>query len=1331
MNLDTTGDASTQGAPPEFEDSYLDMDIDTTGTSSTRNASTQGVSPQFENSSLEMDVDTTGTSLTGNTLTEGVSPDVTGTPCPQPGAAPNQAAGVDATGTSLTGNASSQQVSPDVVGTPCPQSGEAPNQAISSDLQTTQTIDPSLTGNASIQGVSPNVTGTPCPQSGSGEPQGIDQDIQDRLDRRSFDVVKRRFLRQQRQGKHVFVDPILRMFDQFETAAVAHLRAANDPSLRIDLFTFRIGALSLRDLVPLALYRDDSRSWFEDITVDFTVDHAARFGFCNDIAYIPTGFNDIFFKVNAPRAYTAQEIRAGFAAELAHLAQHGTLQHMTWPFPPSPFEISGVAMACNTGSHWYCIFLRYDRVLLQCTVEIYDSSPSETRLNDLREYLPSFACLMALCPAVNIPNLGDIEVNLYCPYQQRNSIDCGPITAFTLVNLMRQRHAPEKTGDTVEFCRKLRHESLGWAYERIMSAQMTETYAEEADVDSEDESDSGDDDPPEEPLSREKRVELEQRILKLEMQKTNYNMKLVDLVIGAIKAAAEGSHSLPILLDHILLYMPGEWYSETVIDASIQHAGSASRKDVLYIPAACTGTWLPAAYHERLENAFVQWNDTQIMHSQFRLVSKKGTIPADLESMVFAWCYSSHWFAVQAIHSDGSINVYDSYADSWPIKTFRKIKREAEHTLPMYMALASAQAGWKEVHWTVEFKESMLQDDNSSCGPITVENCLNLLDGAICRTGTVDRNDAISMRARHIEYVMRKLSTSDRTSFGPFASLLKDQKRTLTGYFLYDHNVNYLELICNALEDHADGLTLDEIVNDVRKQIAQYFELESDWSQDDAFIPRIMSYLDRKGSLSLGKNEDRWFIHSGVARNMSTKEKSRLASTKPTSVSTSLHDPIDNDYDLIIVFDRSSRYVDQTLSNLRPEDLIESWWRRFGPTNQMPDEYDGTQDLYSSPFPVWVRARLENWSSNESLLDMLKEDDLVVDALDKRSRRGGSRVLLLQANFDGTSNDPVSFRPALGAWPSLVWDMMIVVSLPHERASKVPEGLYRFALQDHAMDHSYSLHWFQASLSSLADLWEFGPTTNSDRDLDISHELILHMMVMSWYYKSDPDGTLSPTRIVPERQNYTIRIINSQRRTFELGKPVKECHTCLATSPVTRWTRGRPEVHQITNCQRLRLHCGNSACLPETSVEKTVLYEEVLDEMTQAYGPIPEYSNGKVREHIFAEEGRGQPLKPVKQWEGYACEPCGYYPQFSRDWVAHLLTKKHSTKRGTLSASYDHKYRSLPDSQKARIERCSLCQVHVRGEFKKHLETHHFQEISRRVKEILRRRRENPESSDT
>jgi hypothetical protein len=46
-----------------------------------------------------------------------------------------------------------------------------------------------------------------------------------------------------------------------------------------------------------------------------------------------------------------------------------------------------------------------------------------------------------------------------------------------------------------------------------------------------------------------------------------------------------------------------------------------------------------------------------------------------------------------------------------------------------------------------------------------------------------------------------------RPTFAPFMESNLGQRKSIAGYFLYDYNINFLGLICNALENHIDSLT--------------------------------------------------------------------------------------------------------------------------------------------------------------------------------------------------------------------------------------------------------------------------------------------------------------------------------------------------------------------------------------------------------------------------------------------------------------------------------------------------------------------------------------------
>lgn len=125
------------------------------------------------------------------------------------------------------------------------------------------------------------------------------------------------------------------------------------------------------------------------------------------------------------------------------------------------------------------------------------------------------------------------------------------------------------------------------------------------------------------------------------------------------------------------------------------------------------------------------------MHRHFKLAPRKVELSTGIEIIVFAWGYTNHWFTVQANSSNGSIKVYDSLSASWPPAKSNEIRGEAGRTLPMFVALAGAILKWPVIHWVVEFEDSLQQNDSSSCGPITVENCLRLLDRGIPRVGNM------------------------------------------------------------------------------------------------------------------------------------------------------------------------------------------------------------------------------------------------------------------------------------------------------------------------------------------------------------------------------------------------------------------------------------------------------------------------------------------------------------------------------------------------------------------------------------------------------------------
>lgn len=397
--------------------------------------------------------------------------------------------------------------------------------------------------------------------------------------RSAFEKAKRRFLRQQSRGLHVFADPIVRIFDKFEIKGT--LTQTNTPMTKLDFFTFCIGRLSLRDIVPLALYRDDERSWFEDATVDFLVDAAPAYQSSPnipDIAYVNSGFSDIYFKENAStidastgqaRRYSIAEVNHALNAEIAHVAATHTVKDMPWPFPAGLVGLRKIVMACNSACHWYSVVLEYDRSNSSCSIRLYGSSSRPDVLRTMKQHLPLLARLLALSPAVAIPNLQAVhQIEVMKCIQQMNSIDCGPFTVRAITYEMRDRRVPFRDSRLIEYGRRLRHLYLGWAYGAIIGSTMPETFeVEDGGEVSEEDSDDDNCDHHESPISPQKAADLVRQQYDLASTNRGINQEMIDILTEVIALGITQKQALPMLVDHMLLYAPSRWYSETVIDA--------------------------------------------------------------------------------------------------------------------------------------------------------------------------------------------------------------------------------------------------------------------------------------------------------------------------------------------------------------------------------------------------------------------------------------------------------------------------------------------------------------------------------------------------------------------------------------------------------------------------------------------------------------------------------------------------------------------------------------------------------------------------------------------
>ncbi|KAH0349256.1 hypothetical protein KCU81_g2875, partial [Aureobasidium melanogenum] len=1012
-----------------------------------------------------------------------------------------------------------------------------------------------------------------------------------------FDKEKSDLERRFDLGERQLVVPMQDIFDYVEVVCME--RGLSSDQAHTIRFSDKGVDMNLPETLPIARTYDDPRSWMIDNMVEHLVEENGPYP--PGTAYITTGMNPLY--LGTGRFLTPDEINNQLKEHVRQARSDVNYVPLgIWPFNRTAFNVRKAVMAWNPrGNHWVCVSFFFDEASSKGRVEVRNSRRPPRGANGefvgtdkmAITYLRAFGELMAISPHVNLPYLTWNEpVQLVEQTEQSNQIDCGPIAVDTIV---KELHGQPQTivrgfAEARAFGLDLRTQILKSVYEKILDRKMPvyydsppatgrETAKQTYDFDADEvmainpewlqeqgvllkiaameknprgESNPGPKVSPVLPGSRagnndgdsdsdieeiEKAADgsfkpVSAKSTKISRKNHDERFELTQRLFKAVQSSKNSSnYSKPLgrLLDRIRLYpsieaswilgfeqmcrflpptrskyevLKSGWYSESMVNAIVTLTKSPDSVSH-FIPVPDVQTIIGDDAHER----FMRYVESGSTDPYPRMASLSQA-PKNVDSVVFAWLALGHWTTVYLQRPQSGTVGQILHLDSFGAGKGRARPLLPVKVLPAFVAEYARKLAWPEVRWEVQPGISSEQKDSSSCGPIAIENCVDLLvHGAV----NTEPKDANALRLRHFQLAYKAIADTP----DPIASQASREDDAASG----QKNSNYRELLCNALE-HGD----------------------------DLFDRRLSYYLSSTPTTFVEKS-GKWSLIQGPGHNLSTNERLRLESLESPSRVLDVLDYLDNKYSLIIVVMRTSRgYKTRATSDQsknRALRVAHAFWLRFVSSTASLRRVKHHQDWaaidHVSELPFFELV-LDSVSSSGTLLYMIQSNRELLDILD--SVQG--RVVMLQANPDGSSTDLASFSEVLTKWPRTNLDLMIYTST-------YQESLLNWGVPDN------EILWYQLNLNRLVTLWQgqAGDTLSmQERLINNGHEQMLYLMHTMHCAKVDFYKEASVLRCSPWLSNGIAILFMSRRSYDELPEETKSCEECKSETTTVKWRRG-------------------------------------------------------------------------------------------------------------------------------------------------------------------------------
>lgn len=577
-----------------------------------------------------------------------------------------------------------------------------------------------------------------------------------------------------------------------------------------------------------------------------------------------------------------------------------------------------------------------------------------------------------------------------------------------------------------------------------------------------------------------------------------------------------------------------EWYSESMVNEVVKLMTSQNESSH-FIPVQDVQAIISDDLYARLLQHIA--SGTTEPYARMAALSPA---PENVNSLVFAWLALGHWTTVhvQLPQADtvGQIIHYDSMRAG--------IRSRSDLLLSSLRAFVKEYArklAWPDVNWEIVMNYSGLQKDTSSCGPLTVENCVGLLTRGLV---PVALPSIAELRSSHLESAFTAIQQSWQVLQPPSQEKMPRAKKPQARSVQKEFQLHYRELLCNALEDGA--ATEEELFARVRQN------LDESYQADSMFDQRLRWYLESTPSTfasALGK----WSLIRGPGHDLSSNERHRLEGFKIPPCILDVVDHLHTDKRLIIAVVRLSRgyasYDKAGRIQSLAAQLVDTFCARFESSKASPRLVESHQEFAAIDHALhipYIELRLENVSSRESLLEMLEKSPALVDIL--YSLQG--RVILLQLNPDGSSTDFDSYFQVLACWPEIAWDLMICA-----RLQDVASGLLSWGVPDR------DLCWFQLSLARLAAMWQGLPVSHEEF-INNAHEQMLYLINTFNCVKIDYTHGGVRAHCNAIQGNPACKLFKGRSSQFE--HITKSCHDCGSNDTVAVWQRGPSSRRGIT-----------------------------------------------------------------------------------------------------------------------------------------------------------------------
>lgn len=912
------------------------------------------------------------------------------------------------------------------------------------------------------------------------------------------------------------------------------------------LSTTSVIQLSLAAVLPLVKQpRTGSEAYFDDGLIDFCVDIGA------------TQRRNVFYATH----HTRVSIRADEVGKYKR-----------------------VVCRHHQGQHWFLVsFILPTKSDSLGSIEIRDSSKQPTskvppalkqELEDAAKTIT--AHLMETC--VWAPARYEAQV------LQPNAVDCGTLTTNGAICQLLGKDIYCGGLSEKQFCQSLRTTYLRWAYKALVGEDPVSDNQEDDEMCEYVKQPDGSLRKVTDAYKARNHLDVTRRALAklsthrkaLENRTTNpsphqYTMKnILTEVLDAEEARLRLGLPRPDgpSVDDCMRFFPDHanprdsWYSETMVDSSIKNLGKP-QLGTYYAPVVDVVDWLAGT--TRLASAIE--NEVKSDREKDKGMVILPAMPSETKVLVFAVIHRDHWTSVRAYRT-GKIELYNSVLNPAPYLEVR---------ICQFVRLAFARVNARPSFTAVNVG-SPQQTDAASCGPITVNNCLELLMGRKLTPAILHSSDILSTRLYHLRAftILKPPAEEQPGDKVPPAEVQPEDEVPPAAENHVDGNrilrymrVDYRELMCNALQTQGD-LTSGELSDDVNAQLVVLLGVDS-YDTDDSLTSRIETFL-KTTPVMFAYSEDTalWSLRPEPWRSLSSSTRRRLVDSR--LFDSPMEDLIDTDFDFGIVFDRHS--WKRTPKKDRPTELKDAFHARFSPTTQDYTEIKSHTDYKRK---TWYLKLLNGVASTVPPMVSIHQDlELTAIMTRLNEQEDGADVFWLQSGFDGSSDAIDYFEQVVRSWPNVRIKVVIVSELAHRgKQHKFRRSLARGAgWIDHehsalAGTDSYSLMWTVLDMRRLVSVI-------CDRESDIIYNRALHLMLTSHCAKLDY-SSFATSEVILFNPNFRSTI--GHRSSFGVGVLTQRCYCCGVTVPFAeRWVRGPRTIGEMEQCAMYRLACGRPEC---------------------------------------------------------------------------------------------------------------------------------------------------------